>query len=522
MTQPIMLDSPGLLRSLFKLRSVEVLEAELSTTKNLLTSWAGRQHTPSPFQEYTLLQYCFREQLTALLSEHGAVTPTYDFFEDYSFKDNSFGYGNEVPGQLFLRNYPTTLAQTLSVSFPFGVPACPFTGTANWIEFYAKRGFDVLTYKTVRSVPWPALPLPNLLHVPDSSPLSSDDENEPRVGRLSFLQSDLTSVTLANSFGIPSAAPNEWQQDVEKALTSLKKNKQVLIVSVTATSINGDESFDFIRDDFVRVAAMAKEAGAHIIELNYSCPNVVGHPEGELYLSPEDSSAISKAVRDQVKSTPIYMKIGYLRPELLKRVISANATYIDGVVAINTAARKVNDRNDNPAFTSNTSVRKKAGISGSAIKPMALEMVQNLARLREKHNYKFDIIGLGGVITKHDLQDYLNLGVNAVQSATGAMINPDLAIEARLHTGKVAKNSSYTIIGKVRKEGNMNIENGRGPKKPLPDDTREIKPGYGRRKVVYSEQSAAEIEEQAAASKNSKYAEILKELFSSDSQSSDE
>ena len=48
---------------------------------------------------------------------------------------------------------------------PIGIPACPLTMNARWVEYYAERGYNVLTYKTVRSTARACYPLPNLLPV---------------------------------------------------------------------------------------------------------------------------------------------------------------------------------------------------------------------------------------------------------------------------------------------------------------------------------------------------------------------
>ena len=56
-------------------------------------------------------------------------------------------------------------------------------------------------------------------------------------------------------------------------------------------------------------------------------------------------------------------------------------------------------------------------------------MVEKLNKIREKENYKFAIVGVGGVVTPDDYFEYRKAGADLVQSATGAMFNQNLALE---------------------------------------------------------------------------------------------
>jgi dihydroorotate dehydrogenase (NAD+) catalytic subunit len=75
--------------------------------------------------------------------------------------------------------------------------------------------------------------------------------------------------------------------------------------------------------------------------------------------------------------------------------------------------------------------RLKSGACGAGIKWAGLDMVQRLDTLRTKRGYKYEIIGVGGVMTPQDFQEYRQAGAHVVQSATGAMWNPNLAAEIK-------------------------------------------------------------------------------------------
>ena len=146
---------------------------------------------------------------------------------------------------------------------PLGIPAGPLLNS-RWIQYYASLGFDVLTYKTVRSSERKCYGLPNLLPV--------DGEPVPEEGRELRASRGEPTNTWAISFGMPSKDPSVWRKDVEKARLGLSQG-QVLVVSVVASPQPG-WSVEQVADDFAKCAKWAVESGAHAVEPNLSCPNV--------------------------------------------------------------------------------------------------------------------------------------------------------------------------------------------------------------------------------------------------------
>jgi dihydroorotate dehydrogenase len=170
------------------------------------------------------------------------------------------------------------------------------------------------------------------------------------------------------------------------------------------------------------------------VELNFSCPNSPAG-EGEIFTDAKNSAEISKAVKKSVKK-PVFIKVGcFLDVEVMNNVIKANAPFVDGVVGINTIKRRVLKRDMvTPALPGPG--REKSGVCGWAIKECGLAQAKTLVSLREKEKYDFCIIGVGGIMTPTDIQDYLNVGVDAVQSCTGAMFYPKLAYYMSEHKEK--------------------------------------------------------------------------------------
>jgi dihydroorotate dehydrogenase (NAD+) catalytic subunit len=110
------------------------------------------------------------------------------------------------------------------VASPLGIPAGPLLN-GRWVLYYAGLGFDVLTYKTVRSSVRACFPRPNLL--PVRTPSLHGGETDLPV-HLAM------EGSWAVSFGMPSTSPDVWRRDVELARQQLRSD-QILVVSVVGS-----------------------------------------------------------------------------------------------------------------------------------------------------------------------------------------------------------------------------------------------------------------------------------------------
>ncbi len=300
-----------------------------------------------------------------------------------------------------------------------GIPAGPLLNSS-WIEFYSKMGFDILTYKTVRSHSHPSYQNPNCLYVPFNRPFKAEDLDSPLIATLDFHPQSMNSITITNSFGMPSQDPSVWIPDIGKAVQSLAKN-QVLLVSVVGI----EQPNCSMPEDFARTAKIAKEAGAMAIEVNFSCPNVKGK-EGQLYQSPESSMKVLSMVRAAIGDTPLIMKIGQISdPDLAKRLLEKASPYIQGVGAINTVLGTIINSNGQPALPG--AGRERSGLCGAGIRNLALQTVGILRKVIDEEKMDLSLIGVGGYNTPDDYMLFRNEGADFVMSATGAMWDPYLA-----------------------------------------------------------------------------------------------
>lgn len=309
---------------------------------------------------------------------------------------------------------------------PFGIPAGPLLN-AKYVAAALAKGYDVVTYKTQRSTTFPVNEFPNVLYVDVQGDLTMEKASQPLVGHTET-DAEPKDLTITNSFGMPSTGPANWVPDLKKALHAAGRG-QLVIMSVVGTIKPGFTPDDYY-NDFAEVAKMAADAGAKVIEVNLSCPNVAS--EGVLCYTPSAVGEICKRAKAAIGDLPLLTKVGYYtedQQDLLETVVKEMAPYVAGISAINTIAAPIVDENGEQALPGPN--RLKSGMCGAGIKWAGLDMVKRLKALREKLGLDYEIVGVGGVMTAADYHEYRNAGADLVQSATGAMWNADLAIEVK-------------------------------------------------------------------------------------------
>jgi dihydroorotate dehydrogenase len=359
--------------------------------------------------------------------------PLYDYTESYD--ENRKGphlAPPPAPDEVFFADVERTLLG-LPVGYPIGVPASPLTANSTWIATCASQGFNVLTYKTVRRSPTEALPPPNWIFLEGlEKPLSCEHDLQVARGNASLRPRDPRAYSMANSFGIPSPSPAEWAPDIARARKILRAG-QLLIVSVVGEyeELTGQA----LVEDFVEVAVMAEAAGAPAIELNLSCPNTFDEggfgARRPICETPDFAREIVTAVRAGLApETKLVAKLSYLHRDALESVVGGFAHAVDAVAGINTLQIRVEHGDGGPAFrgtrTDPSRGRTVAGLSGVAIRDLALDFVRSLAFLRRTKDWEFDIIGMGGVMEPHDVRALMASGADAVQTATAATNNFEL------------------------------------------------------------------------------------------------
>lgn len=309
---------------------------------------------------------------------------------------------------------------------PLGIPAGPILNS-EYVKYAFERGFDVVVYKTQRSVPFKVNQFPNVLYVDIKGDLTIERAKKPLTASAETNQSS-THFSITNSFGNPSRGPAFWVADTKKAHGYQGKG-QLLVSSAVGTIKEGFTNEDYY-EDFAVAAGLAKSSGVEAIEINLSCPNVAN--EGILCYTHDTVVDITRRVKERISNTPLVVKVGYYSPAqqtLLENIMKDISPYIAAISAINTIPAPVVDKNGKQALPGPN--RLVSGICGAAIKWAGLDMVKRLAEIRKRIAADYEIIGVGGVMTPNDFHEYSQAGADVVMSATGAMWNPQLAAEIK-------------------------------------------------------------------------------------------
>ncbi len=377
-----------------------------------------------------LVQLLYFAGYQRLLAKHRLRFPAYMIADDHFANAVGPSGPRVLPRPRVLERSWTLFGR--QIGFPIGVPACALTGSSAWLQYLGCNGFNVLTYKTVRSRAQPPHQPPNWTFVPDvKEPFERSDQlnavsSEPH----DWVNPNAGDATTANSFGVPSPEPYEWMADVANALTAIADD-QLLIVSVMGDDYyNETAQLAAISTDFAVTAKMAEDSGASVIELDLSCPNSLDITargvKPPLCYNADVAIAIIQETRATLKSsTAIVAKLSYLDEERLSKLIHRISPLIDGIAGINTLQCAVRRSNGQPTFPG----RELAGVSGIAIRDYALDFTDRLARLRAKTGGHFEILAMGGVTDPGSFQALFELGANVVQTASGAFANPFLAAE---------------------------------------------------------------------------------------------
>lgn len=193
-----------------------------------------------------------------------------------------------------------------------------------------------------------------------------------------------------------------------KEIFLFKKFDTKIIVNVCGKTV----------EDYLEVVERLGEAPVDMLEINVSCPNV---KEGAIAFGQKADCLydITKQIK-RVAKQPVIMKLSPNVTDIGEMARAAEAAGADGVSLINTLTGMKIDIHKRRFVLAN----KTGGMSGPAIKPVAVRMVYQAA-----HAVKIPVIGMGGIATAEDAIEFLLAGASAV--AVGAMnfVNPYATIE---------------------------------------------------------------------------------------------
>ncbi|HKD15694.1 MAG TPA: dihydroorotate dehydrogenase [Candidatus Angelobacter sp.] len=211
-----------------------------------------------------------------------------------------------------------------------------------------------------------------------------------------------TAAGMLNSIGLQNIGARAF---IEEKLPKLQRKKSLVVIA---------NVFGYTREEYVGVIRLLNEAeGIAAYELNVSCPNTkhggITFGSDRLLLEELVSSCKSAARRPLiVKLSPNVTSI----PVMAKAAENAGA---DAISLVNTFVAMAIDAEERKPRISNIT----AGLSGPAIKPIALRMVYEAA-----HTVDIPVIGLGGITTAEDVIEFMLAGAAAVEVGTANFWDP--------------------------------------------------------------------------------------------------
>ena len=192
-------------------------------------------------------------------------------------------------------------------------------------------------------------------------------------------------------------------------------------------------------EDYIECARrIAKHPRVNVIELNISCPNVK-HGGAAFGTNPEIAARLTRSVKE-VSSKPVYVKLSPNVTDIVAIAKAVEAAGADGIVMINTLLGMRFDKKTGKPILAN----KTGGLSGPAIKPIALRMIYQVYQ-----NVKIPIIGCGGIAGAEDVIEFLIAGASAVEVGAMNFVDPMICVKIIEDLPKVLKKYGYNSVKEV-------------------------------------------------------------------------
>lgn len=278
-----------------------------------------------------------------------------------------------------------------------------FGSGGEYSEFYDLSALGAVVTKGVANVPWPGNPTPRIA--------------ETRGGML-------------NAIGLQNPGIDVF---VERDIPFLRKYDTKIIVNVCGKTA----------EDYCEVVERLASEPVDLLEINVSCPNV---KEGGIAFgqNPKALEAITREVKKYAKQ-PIIMKLSPNVTDITEMARAAEAGGADVLSLINTITGMKIDIHRRTFAIAN----KTGGMSGPAVKPVAVRMVYQVANA-----VRLPIIGMGGICTGEDAMEFILAGATAVSVGTANFANPYAAKEVaegiEEYMRKYQIEDIHELIGSVR------------------------------------------------------------------------
>ena len=253
-----------------------------------------------------------------------------------------------------------------------------FGSGMEYSQFVDLNKLGAIVTKGVANVPWPGNPT-------------------PRVAE--------TYGGMLNAIGLQNPGVDVF---IERDLEFLKKFDTPVIVNVCGKTV----------EDYLETVERLNDTNVAMMEINVSCPNV---KEGAIAFGQKADALfdITSKIKNVAKK-PVIMKLSPNVTDITEMAKAAEAAGADAISLINTITGMKIDVNRRQFVLAN----KTGGLSGPAIKPVAVRMVYQCANA-----VNIPIIGMGGIATAEDALEFIMAGATAVSVGAMNFMNPYTTIE---------------------------------------------------------------------------------------------
>ena len=253
-----------------------------------------------------------------------------------------------------------------------------FGSGAEYSEFVDLNQLGAVVTKGVANIPWPGNPTPRIAEV---------------------------SSGMLNAIGLQNPGIDVF---MKRDIPFLQQYDTKIIVNVCGKTT----------EDYCEVVEKLADCPVDLLEINISCPNV---KEGGIAFgqNPKSVEAITREVKKYAKQ-PIIMKLSPNVTDITETAKAAEAGGADVLSLINTlTGMKIDVERQRFAIANKT-----GGLSGPAIKPVAVRMVYQVANA-----VKIPLIGMGGICNAEDALEFILAGATAVSVGTANFSNPNTTLE---------------------------------------------------------------------------------------------
>ncbi len=215
-----------------------------------------------------------------------------------------------------------------------------------------------------------------------------------------------TPSGMLNAIGLANVGVDKF---IQKKLPFLRRLKTRIIVNVAGSTIG----------EYVQVVKrLSRCRGIDMLEINISCPNI---RQGGLTFGakPESAHECIKQVKDHT-SLPIMAKLSPNVASIEEMACAVQEAGADAVSLINTLVGMAIDVEERKPTLANIT----GGLSGPAIKPVALAMVWKVAQAT-----KLPVIGIGGIFNTQDALEFLLAGACMIQVGCGNFVDPQTSVK---------------------------------------------------------------------------------------------